>query len=891
MSNALVVELSGDQALEQHRLGGKAYSLNHLIQAGLPVPPAFCVTAQAYRQFIDDAVPATLLNAGESGNVRDMILNASMPEPLSQAIRDACRRLGGDVSLAVRSSALEEDGLSQSFAGQYDTFLHVNGAEDVLRKVRACWASLWAERAAQYSRVNAAHSDIAVVLQVMVDADAAGVMFTQDPLTGETDRVVIDSCWGLGEGVVSGQVTTDSFILDKASGALREQQVRHKSHYCQRDEQGQIVLLHTPEAQRDAPSLNAEQLQRLATLGRQARLIYGTELDIEWAVKDDQVWLLQARPVTVQAGPAQGVYANPWEEDPAIRDRAFFSRMDTGEIVTGLMTPLGLSFCQFYQKNIHGPAIKTMGLADISDWQIYMGYIQGYVYLNISGSAYMLRQCPPTRDEMKFTTRYATDDIDFSQYRNPYGAGVQGWGYIKSSWYWLKQQVHNLRSAAGIVEQMIALRQRETRRFLNLDLTAMSLQELNDELQRIDGYFLESCAAYMPFFLQSFALYDALALTCERYLKGEGQGLQNRIKASMNNLRTIEVTLGIIRLVEKIDRQPALKALFERHSVAELVAILPEHTLSRDFWQQDFSDFLFEFGARGRQEFELSIPRWRDDPSYLLQVIKMYLRHPVDLQKKLKETEKLRHQDSEKLLRGMPWAGRFKLKTLTKLYGVMAERREATRPTFITETWFYRCIIVEVLRRLEGQGLVGAADLPYLDFEHFRAFMAGKMSAQEAFAPSLIDRNRHQHLLNLHAEEPPMAIIGAYTPTMKTHASGDATTGALSGLAASPGKVVAKARVITDLQAQVAEVQPNEILVARFTDASWTPLFAQAAGIVTDIGSTLSHSCIVAREFGIPAVVNLKVATQVINSGDTLIVDGDSGTVIIQPGEPPDATA
>ncbi|CAI1773873.1 PEP/pyruvate-binding domain-containing protein [Serratia plymuthica] len=888
MSRSLIVELSGDPMLKHHHLGGKGYSLNHLIKAGLPVPPAFCITAQAYQQFIEATVPGQILTKGARGEVRDIILGANVPTSLQQAINDAYQQLGDDASIAVRSSALEEDGQHQSFAGQYDTYLHVKGAEDVLRKVQSCWASLWAERTAHYSQTHASESEIAVVLQVMVDADAAGVMFTQDPLTGNADQVVIDSCWGLGEGVVSGQVTTDSFTLDKASADLCDRQIRHKSHYCQRDAQGQVTLLSTPEAKRDIPSLTPEQLRQLVTLARQAQLIYRTELDIEWAVKDNQVWLLQARPVTTQAKPAQVIYANPWEKDQAIKDRAFFSRMDTGEIVTGLMTPLGLSFCRFYQKHIHGPAIKTMGLADISDWQIYMGYIQGYVYLNISGSAYMLRQCPPTRDEMKFTTRYATADIDFSHYENPYGKGVQGWSYVKSGWYWLKQQVHNLRSAANTVEQMIALRQQETRRFLALDLTALSLVELEQELQRVDRFFLDSCAAYMPFFLQSFALYDALAQTCERYLKGRGQGLQNRIKASMNNLRTIEVTLGIIKMVDKVNRQPALKALFEQHSANELVNILPEDEISRAFWQGDFKDFLFEFGTRGRQEFELSIPRWNDDPSYLLQVMKMYLQHPVDLQKKLRETERLRHQDSEALFKEMTWVGRFKLKTLTRLYAVMAERREATRPTFITETWFYRCIMLEVLRRLETQGVVKMSDLPYVDFEQFRAYMAGKIPAQQAFAQTLLDQNRHQHLLNLHAEEPPLAIIGSYTPKMKTPAA-DNTAGVFTGLAASPGKVVGKARVITDLPTQAGELQPNEILVARFTDASWTPLFALATGIVTDIGSTLSHSCIVAREFGIPAVVNLKVATQLIASGDTLILDGDSGTVIIQRGEEPDA--
>ncbi|SJN56366.1 Phosphoenolpyruvate synthase [Vibrio ruber DSM 16370] len=877
----IVVGISGDQQLAHQHLGGKGYSLNHLVHAGLPVPVAFCVTADAYQQFIRETLPAPLLESGEMAQVRETILNADIPEPIKQAIQQAYQNLGENPRIAVRSSALDEDGQSQSFAGQYETYLHVQGIQDVLQKVRSCWASLWADRAALYRQGHACESAIAVVLQEMVDADAAGVMFTCDPLSGNQDQIVIDSCWGLGEGVVSGQVTTDTFTLDKNTGSVIAQEIRHKPHYCQCDEKGQVTILPTPEALQEKPSLTPEHLSELNNLARQARLIYGTDLDIEWAVKDNKVWLLQARPVTTEAKEATVIYANPWESRQSVKDGALFSRMDTGEIVTGLMTPLGLSFCEYYQKHIHGPAIQKMGMADISDWTIYMGYIQGHVYLNISGSAHMLRQCPPTRDEMKFTTRYATDDIDFSHYQNPYGPGVQGWDYAKSAWHWLKQQVHNVRHAPKIVERMIALRQQETQRFLALDFSKMTLADLNRELERADQYFLESCAAYMPFFLQSFALYDALTETCETYLGDKGNGLQNRIKASMNNLRTIEVTLGILKLVETINQQPPLKQLFDKYEATELVERLQKDSDGQAFWNGPFEDFLFEFGSRGRQEFELSIPRWRDDPSYLLQVMKMYIQHPVDLQKKLQETESLRNQDSEQLLSGLPFAGRFKLKMLMKLYGVMAERREATRPTFITETWFYRRIILEVLGRLEAQNIVCREDLPYIDFQRFRDYVAGRISTDEAFDPELLNRNRHQHLLNLHADEPPMAIIGGYTPQIKVSETND-NPDQLKGLAASPGQIVAKARVITDLQTQAGELQPGEILVAKFTDASWTPLFALAGGVVTDIGSALSHSCIVAREFGIPAVVNLKTATQQIQSGDTLIIDGDNGHVRIQ---------
>ncbi|MCY4045298.1 MAG: PEP-utilizing enzyme [Cellvibrionales bacterium] len=881
----LVIEISGQGEQSTLELGGKAQSLHKMIQAGFPVPPAFCVTVPAYKAFLAEAKIDEALNQGNSSAIQTAIQNADIPEAIKAGITAAYEKIGQDSTVAIRSSAIGEDAENKSFAGQYDTFLHVEGQEAVLNKVKACWSSLFADRVQGYDEKNKIEEEqaIAVVIQQMIDADCAGVLFTQNPITGNKNQLIIEGCYGLGEGVVSGQVVTDSFTVNKRDLSISDFSINEKSKYCTRDNNGEICLIETPHEQKKLPCLSDNQIKQLAEQAKKLAIYYGKELDIEWAFKDGKLWLLQARPITTTLESAEPsvIYANPWDNNPAHKEGAMFSRMDTGEIVTGLMTPLGLSFCDFYQRNIHGPAIKTMGLKSIGNSDNYMGYIQGHVYLNISGSAHMLRQCPPTRDEMKFTTRYATEELDFTHYKNPYGEGVKGWDYAKSAWFWLKSQVHNLRTAEKTVQSMTQLRQSETERFLALDLPNMTLQQLNLELSRIDKHFLDACAAYMPFFLQSFALYDALTEACDEHLKGQGEGLQNRIKSSMNNLRTIEVTKGIVDLVDEVKQNANLKALFENHTADELLDILPNAPESEHFYHKGFKQFLFNFGSRGRQEFELSIPRWSDDPTYLFNVIKSYLENDIDLDKVLQETASKRETDSEQLLQNLPFGPRKKIQLLIKLYSKMSERREETRPTFITETWFYRKIIVEVLSRLEKNGILNASDLPYIDFNRFRDYVAGNMPAQDAFSPQLLEKNRRQHLFNQHAEEPPMALIGGFQPKAKSEES-EITGNTLTGLAASPGQLVAKARVITNLQAQVSELQKGEILVAKFTDATWTPLFLLASGVVTDIGSTLSHSSIVAREFGIPAIVNLKHATTKIKTGDLLVLDGSSGTVTIK---------
>lgn len=888
-SNELVVEITGNNKYCVSDFGGKADSLNKMIRAGFPVPRAFCITVPAYNHFLSHS---NINHQQDYLVVQKAIEEADVCEMLNKNIIDAYNEIGNGSSVAIRSSAIGEDSENQSFAGQYDTFLHVEGINNIVPKVKACWQSLWATRVQGYDATqvldgegvkNTESPAIAVIIQKMIDADCAGVLFTTNPVTHDQNTMIIEGCWGLGEGVVSGQVITDSFVVDKNTLNIVNKDINEKTYYCQKDDAGNICIIDTPEECVKQPCLNDLQIKELSEQAKKLVAYYEKDLDIEWAYKDGELWLLQARPITTHADQQdKTIYANPWDKNERHNKEALFSRMDTGEIVTGLMTPLGLSFCQFYQNNIHGPAIKTMGLLSIGHADNYMGYIQGHVYLNISGSSHMLRQCPPTRDEMKFSKRYATDEVDFTYYKNPYGEGVKGVGYLKSSLYWFNVQVKNLLSAKGTVDEMIALRQSETRRFLALDLSSMSIEDLNEELSRIDHYFKKSCAAYMPFFLQSFALYDALTEACDEHLSDEGSDLQNRIKSSMNNLRTIEVTKGIIGLVDAIKDKPALVQLFNEHTAEELLILLPRDKDGEIFWKRKLKKFLFDFGSRGRQEFELSLPRWSDDPTYLFNVIKSYLINDIDLDAVLNETAIKREVDSERLLSKLSFGARMKIKCLISLYSTMSERRESTRPTFITETWFYRCIITEVLGRLDAVDVVSENDLEYIDFIKFREFMESQCSAQEAFDPRLIERNKQQHLFNIHAEDPPMALIGGYTPEPSSVGeNSDENPNQLKGLAASPGQLVGRARVITDLQAQVTELQKGEILVAKFTDASWTPLFLLASAVVTDIGSTLSHSSIVAREFGIPAVVNLKQATTIIKTGDLLVVDGSTGTVTI----------
>ncbi|MFC7204306.1 phosphoenolpyruvate synthase [Haloferax namakaokahaiae] len=309
-----VVWLDDVGAGDLELVGGKGASLGELTTAGLPVPPGFVVTANTYRSFIEAAEideelfaamdidhedSAALKQAHETA--RDLIMNTPMPETVRSEILESYRQIGdGDAFVAVRSSATAEDLPDASFAGQQDTYLNVT-EEDLLDRVKACWASLFSERAIYYrNRKGFPHDkvDIAVVVQQMVDAEKSGVMFTRHPSTGE-EQVIIEAAWGLGEAVVSGTVSPDNYVVNRSNGEVETATIADKKTMCIRDgDSGQTVDMEVPNEKRHARVLDDDEIDRLVELGELVEDHYETPQDVEWAVYDGEVYMLQSRPIT-----------------------------------------------------------------------------------------------------------------------------------------------------------------------------------------------------------------------------------------------------------------------------------------------------------------------------------------------------------------------------------------------------------------------------------------------------------------------------------------------------------------------------------------------------------------------------------------------------------------
>lgn len=881
----LIAVLGGADAFPSDALGGKGARLDEMIRAGLPVPPAFCLTTRLFERFLREIGLEVDSPGAEPAAIREKILAGEIPPQIASAILDAYTELGRP-HVAVRSSASREDSAAQSFAGQHDTVLDIADAPGLLDAVKVCWASLWSDRAVAYREATGAGA-IAVVVQQMIPAEAAGVLFTRDPISGRTDRFVVDACWGLGEGLVSGKVTADSFVVDPAGPELVEQNVRYKVTKCATVRPGVVELVKVDEALRRQPCLTREQVTELAALAVRVRDHYGAEQDIEWALHEGNLYLLQARPITT--GPVRAARRSPYHEpqSEAVQHGTLWSRMDIGEIFTGVMTPLGLSFAEYYQYNIHRDCAMSTGVRDPGDLSVQMGYFQGYVYLNISYTSYMLSQSVAMKDQERVTERFASEEIDLASYRNPFGSYRGGLPGLASTLFWLRTSVHELRDMRKRTDRMVEAMHYEYDRARGIELFRLDRGELHHEMQRRLAFLHDMHVGYMPYFMNAFAFYGVLEQMSGAWLGLEGERLQNRLKTDMSNLRTVESAREVWALAQIAKEQPRVLEIIRSGSPSDVAARLRADETGRIFWATHMEPFLRENGVRAHQEMELTHPRWIDDPSYVFQMVRRYAEEGFSIDEVLSSRHDPRDDEAMAALNRLPWPKRRAMHKVISLYETCSTLRETARMAMITSIWLVRAVVYEVGARLIEDGVLRSFDeVAYLDFQDVLNYLAREGDSHEIVSRARLEEARRTFQNYARLPAPPLSFIGEWDVTRSIRPLPDGAK--LAGLGASPGRTVGRARIVENLAWQADEFQAGEILVTQYTDSSWTPLFAIAGAVVTDIGSMLSHSSIVSREFRLPAVVNTKHATRVIATGDLVVVDGDRGVVEVVEGGPAD---
>lgn len=836
-------------------VGGKAANLGELARAGLPVPPGFVLTTAAYRRFVEVAgIQERLLelvrdldpedteaadNASQA--VSALFAGTEIPDDLRHELLTARAALGG-TPVAVRSSATAEDLEDASFAGQQETFLHVVGEADLLEAVRGCWASLWSARALAYRArrgIDPADVALAVVIQEMAPADAAGVLFTADPATGRRTETVISAAWGLGEAVVSGMVDTDDLVVDTVRGRVLSRTTADKTVMVVPAEHGTETIPVPPERRR-SPVLSDEQALDLARWGTRIAAHYGSPQDVEWALVGTGFVITQARPVVALPTPA-GPAPESWEVP---HRRAGYFRASIVEQMPDPLTPL---FADLTAAHVIEAMIATITDASGRD-DVFTD--RGVEFVTINGYAYY---CYAN------TAMAAVSAKSLLLVPRLLGKGIGG------PQYWRETAMPQYRR---VVEQETAD-----------DVAHRPAGELLASAERLvtAGFaYYTSVQTVIPPVVIAESVYTAF---CRRVARpGDPSPETLLFGYDSAPIRAEESLYDLARWAREDD--PLAQALTASESVLEQRPDGVDEGTWRQ-WRERFAAHLAEHG-HAIYTLDLVQPVAADTPELLWDVLRMYLRgEGTDPRSRRAAAARAREEGAARIRAHLR-------RPLRRVFDRQLRRAQELTPiredalAGVGLGWpAARRALRELGRRLTAAGAIEAADDVFWLRREELVDLSARLddgTAQLTTRAGLVEERRviwrGQKLVTPPQLLPQRSVWRAFDRFMPSAGDGEE----LTGIGGSGGTVTATVRVLSGPE-QFRDFRPGEILVAAITTPAWTPLFAMAAGVVTDVGGPLSHSSIVAREYGIPAVLGTGTATRRLRTGQRVTVDGSAGTV------------
>jgi phosphohistidine swiveling domain-containing protein len=853
----LLLDLGAVAEAGRELVGGKAQSLGVLTAAGFSVPGGFVLTTCALDQFL--AAPAltarvaevtrALANgAGEPDEamlaaVRADVLAAPLPATLADALHAAyTARFPGAAAVAVRSSGTREDLEGASFAGQYETFLNVRGAAELERAVKQCWASLWQPRVLAYARHRGGGADglsMSVVVQELVAADVAGVLFTVNPLTGDESEALIEAVPGLGEALVSGKVNVDRYVVDVARGATLRREIGAKETKIVAAVQGtEEVALAGSET--EAPTLDEAQLRALTELGAAIQEHYGRPMDIEWVYAGGRLSVVQARPITqLNFAPELGEWTTADFRD--------------GGVSAGVCSPFMYSLYELAMSHSMPDYFKDLRLVPRDHDTAWIRMFFARPYWSMGEVKRALERIPGYREDSFHADLGIGADPEHPGKTTPTTVG----GVVRAL-PTLFALLRSYKERLAINRAYVAGFAERKRPF---DLTANELRGLDAATfeerieQLITSFYLDTESTYF------FTIYNTSNSKLDF-----SSAFAKVNQACGGGLGELDLVSGLTNLSHLRPMKDMHRVLTELRAAGRSV----DDIVVRDFAQR--------WGHHGRKELDIRVPRWADDLGFVRDMLERALAafDPASDPDAHERAQRARFETARaQVVRGLRWRPFLRRSFAKKLERMRtyAWWREEMRDYSSYLYHLVRAWTLESARRLVAAGVLAEVeDIWALPFQDALAAGRGTLSAAEVRARVRAGQRLLRSFRNF-ANPNEIRSHGA-SRTPASVASGNA----LRGTGCSPGRVTARARVVRTLE-EAAAIEAGEVLVTLFTDPGWTPLFARIAAVVTETGGVLSHAAVISREYGIPAVLAVAGATRAIRDGDTVTIDGAAGTV------------
>lgn len=845
-------------------VGGKGLNLGELSKVdGIQVPEGFCITTEGYRKAIGQnetyhalLQQLTMLNADDrdqigeiSGKIRQTIIESEIPSDVVETVTHYLSRFGEDHAYAVRSSATAEDLPHASFAGQQDTYLNIIGVDAIVQHISKCWASLFTDRAVIYRIQNGfdhRHIYLSVIIQKMVFPQASGILFTADPMSGNRKQLSIDASFGLGEALVSGLVSADNYKVQ--GGEIVDKRIAAKTLAIYGQKEGGTETRQIDPAQQKAQTLTDQQIVELERIGRQVEAYFGQPQDIEWCLADNTFYIVQSRPITT-------LYPIPEAND---QDNHVYLSVGHQQMMTDPIKPLGLSFYLLItpapMRTAGGrlfidiaPRLTTTAgrealLKNLESDPLFIGAIENVI----------------ERDFIKLVPNDQTAPI-------PAKSNTDKPAAFENDPAIVTDLIQRNQASITALKQKIQMKS-------GAELFDFILEDIQ-ELKRI-LFDPQSTAVFMSAINATFWINEHM----NKWL-GEKNAADTLSQSVPNNI-TSEMGLALLDVADVIRPYPEvidyLQHATEDHFLDELVKFDGGREAREAIY-----DYLSKYGMRCTGEIDISRTRWSEKPLTLVPMILSNIKNfePHESRRKFEQGRQealAKEQELLNRLRQLPDGDQKadETKRMIDLVRNFIGYREYPKYGWVSRYFVYKQALLKEAERLVQAGVIhDVEDIYYLTFEELHEAVRTNMLDDRIISKRKDEYKVYEKLT------PPRVITSDGEMFRGSYKRGDLPADAILGLPVSSGVIEGRARVI--LSMEDAALEEGDILVTAFTDPSWTPLFVSIKGLITEVGGLMTHGAVIAREYGLPAVVGVDHATKLIKDGQRIRVNGTEGYIEI----------